>query len=61
LVSIYLINQREALAARFQPAAVEKAATSLAAELEAEIEAEIEAVNEKISAHRRSRLEGAKD
>jgi len=61
LVSIYLINQREVLAARFQPAAVEKAATSLAAELEAEIEAEIEAVNEKISAHRRSRLEGAKD
>jgi len=61
LVSIYLINQREVLAAKFQPAAVEKAATSLAAELEAEIEAEIEAVNEKISAHRRSRLEGARD
>ncbi|QKD81997.1 EamA family transporter [Thermoleptolyngbya sichuanensis A183] len=61
LVSIYLINQREVLAAKFQPAAVEKAATSLAAELEAEIEAEIEAVNEKIAAHRRSRLEGARD
>ncbi|WOB43941.1 EamA family transporter [Thermoleptolyngbya oregonensis NK1-22] len=61
LVSIYLINQREVLAAKFQPAAVEKAATSLAAELEAEIEAEIEAVNEKIAAHRRSRFEGARD
>lgn len=61
LVSIYLINQREVLVAKFQPAAVEKAATSLAAELEAEIEAEIEAVNEKIAAHRRSRLEGARD
>ncbi|HIK39437.1 EamA family transporter [Thermoleptolyngbya sp. M55_K2018_002] len=61
LVSIYLINQREVLAAKFQPAVVEKAATSLAAELEAEIEAEIEAVNEKIAAHRRSRLEGARD
>lgn len=61
LVSIYLINRREVLAAKFQPAAVEKAATSLAAELEAEIEAEIEAVNEKIAAHRRSRLEGARD
>ncbi|GAB4148266.1 MAG: DMT family transporter [Cyanobacteria bacterium J069] len=48
LVSIYLINQREVLAAKFKPAGVEQAVTARAAELEAEIEAGIEAVTKQI-------------